>query len=1315
MKFQTLRITNLVMVVLVMAFSACRSEEPIPEEPKPEVQVVTSTTPAPIPKPDECCMDPGAISLCWWQDAERDGISCQQPSDCPNGTECVKDGLPGLASPDGAGLCHCSGDSDCGNDGTNELYGICNEDTELCGPSYCNGYKICSCFGGCVDWHSGDYYTPDDLCEFIFEDLPNDGNCCEGLYHMLPGTDLVGYCSDDPSCNNGTGGCTSDEECDDGDVCTTDVCEDNGGCTNTWNTEDCDDGNPCTEDDVCNPDADGECAGTDLVCDDGSVCTSGWCDETDTDDDPCVYETDTSADGEDCDGEIDTDQCTVDQCDDGECVYVEDFVCTDDGNFCTLDSCADPYDTDSSGSPCVSDAEALEGTDCSLAAGGPGDGDACTTGDVCVVIDDYISCAGTGSFDCDDETICTNDSCDPTDTDGYPCIHAATNEDASCEDDPASDGDVCTVDVCNDSGECTGAGDLVCIDGAVDDPCTDNSCDPDDGCVTEPNTDPCDDGNVCTEGSSCQIDGSCAGGTAVTCDDEEPCTYNYCSEADGDPDNSYCYHPTIDNCCEDNDDCPVETICGVTGADAECVLASCDTDTNACVCDATYGASQEPPLGCTIPEEDLLEFPENCYEGICAVSAGMGYCNETLKDQSGNNLCIEAFVGDTGTVLDTSSTAWLGEFFNDDAEGVLAISGSTVCGTNNYYAAGTNCIQTVDDDDDDDTPMVEQNLGFDSPDMVYVFEYETNDISDGQYQLYSYLVKVEADFNVGIYIKTDIEQATDCPGEGGEVDTGFYDVESARCYFPYLSTPMPSVLEDACVNGNDLTGQSCCNANPFTDDPVTCAGVDATCDPSDLTCTDPSEMGGYYWCRRYYPAGCCDYTYNQNCQALIGSDCDGYWEYPDDPHNCTLAQDYDYNHVAAAVISPDGDVDGSKRKAYIFIDGVDGEMGNFYLTVTRQEWTAGPCDRANDDLRLYNVTNADYETSTYTGNLENAVNDTHIVWYEWQDPIVTCTDDDECGDAQHDGWCYAYYGECLQSQDRFCGGYNCSNDQWLGGSDCHASDVGNEFWPNSEYVMISRPEDSGDEYYCFQTDEAAAGMADLVLTVDEMTSEESICSGWSNSVGCVHNNNVVNYGGSDASLDSSGSGGNIEVTFKALAGRTYIIGLSNFEQRDSPCGVEDGDECNYALSVTQGACAGSGGDPVCDDPLETEQGTITINSDSGSWSSWGGDPGCGNDWCKVNNGDGKDYDCKASNDEVWIVENTTSGSITADFTLTPKGTRNTALAIYDCYNEVSQCVSNGGNGQVDTFSATLLPDTPYYIVVESNETDGAKYELEIDW
>ena len=159
----------------------------------------------------------------------------------------------------------------------------------------------------------------------------------------------------------------------------------------------------------CKPDCDGKDCGEDGcggfcgelsgACDDGNPCSDNACM-----DGVCSF-TNNEAD---CDDDI---LCTFDdKCDDGVCAG-QPYDCSD-GNDCTTDTC-----------------DGEDGCDYAPFWGPCDDADPCTTDDTCV----NQVCTGIGVVTCDDENLCTDDSCVPMQ--GCQFI----NNEAPCED-----GNVCT-------------------------------------------------------------------------------------------------------------------------------------------------------------------------------------------------------------------------------------------------------------------------------------------------------------------------------------------------------------------------------------------------------------------------------------------------------------------------------------------------------------------------------------------------------------------------------------------------------------------------------------------------------------------------------------------------------------------------------------------------------------------------------------------------------------------------------------------------------------------------------------------------------
>ncbi|MBM4371708.1 MAG: hypothetical protein FJ098_08645, partial [Deltaproteobacteria bacterium] len=223
-------------------------------------------------------------------------------------------------------------------------------------------------------------------------------------------------------------------------------------------------------------------------------------------------------------------------CDQGHCKPTTMVSC-DDTNPCTQDGCLPlvgcthvPADS----LPCE-------------------DGDPCTVSDIC----QNGACApGAGALSCSDGKECTQDLCVPFSGCAYPAIPNGTPcgllpggacQDGACVCIPQCQGRVCGDDGCGGScGTCPGQAcvgkefhvDIFCdVDGfckagvqlPCDDtnPCTDDSCNPQTGCVYTNATLPCDDGDPCTQGERCSF-GTCQGGVPMVCADDNPCTTDVC-------------------------------------------------------------------------------------------------------------------------------------------------------------------------------------------------------------------------------------------------------------------------------------------------------------------------------------------------------------------------------------------------------------------------------------------------------------------------------------------------------------------------------------------------------------------------------------------------------------------------------------------------------------------------------------------------------------------------------------------------------------------------------------------------------------------
>ena len=546
------------------------------------------TCPPPAPGPDQTCLAPscdpqnGACAIV----ATNEGLACDDGNPCLVGDHCVGGECGGGVAP------NCNDGNPCTDDSCDPESGCVNAPNSL------------PCF-------DGDVCTTDDLCaagECLGGDLlecddanPCTGDECDsqlGCQHALldVACDDGNGCTATDTCVNGLCKGGGAVDCDDDNVCTTDSCLPESGCAHQIHSGPCDDGNPCTLNDGC---VNGACsAGKLLDCDDGNPCTDDACGP----DGLCVHPANEAA----CD---DGNECTVgDACEAGQCVYAGLAGCNDD-NICTDDSC-DP----------------AQGCLHLLGTGPCDDENLCTTGDHCSLGE----CIGGGSLTCDDGNSCTDDSCN-ADTGCQFVANAA----------PCDDGNICTLDDVCKAGWCTSGGAMNCGD---ENPCTDDSCHPVDGCINTNNQGPCDDGSACTVDDAC-AGGTCVSGETLNCNDENICTDDSCDAESG------CQNVNNAVFCNDDNPCTVLDVCFAGGCVGSGALSCGDGDK--CTTDVCT-----PGVGCEYPAitpccgNGVKEGGEECDDG-----------NEVDGDECKNNCVIQSitrtvpgFAGALGP--DLSGSGW---------------------------------------------------------------------------------------------------------------------------------------------------------------------------------------------------------------------------------------------------------------------------------------------------------------------------------------------------------------------------------------------------------------------------------------------------------------------------------------------------------------------------------------------------------------------------------------------------------------------------------------------------------------------------------
>jgi hypothetical protein len=588
-----------------------------------------------------------------------------------------------------AGEPRCDDGILCTNDDCNEALQICGapvpDDTVCDDGTYCNGKELCDpdnperdangCVAGtypCLDFQICD--EDQDICRGC-----NTANECGGTFCApLICAPIAG----------GDDGCIAGEPpCDDTFACTIDECDEVNGCSNTPNDNFCDDGNECTEC-FCDPqdveaDADGcvciPVAGQPACTDDGFSCTDDVCIDgvcTHIPDDPacddgnectdCICDTsDSAADSAGCVCTAVADLspciddgigCTDDICIGGACSNVPDNSACDDGVDCTDDVC-DPAQgcTNTTNDDNCTGGSFCDGFDvCDASAGcQPGTPPVCPSetpicdpiSEQCVKCliaehcDNGVACDGQETcvlgacrpgtpVACDDGFACTVDTC--TEPDG---ICQFTPNHSFCDDDNVCNGEEMCIpeDIDAAPNGCVAGTPLDCSDSR---PCTDDNCDPTDGCSNPPNDanctlpdfpycdpesgfcsqcltdDHCNDGNACNGEETC-TENVCSGGVPIDCDDGIDCTIDECIDPAGE-----CSHTPDDAYCDDGDFCNGAELCNpdptVAGSFDGCAAGEppdCN-DFNDCTVDSCTNSACSNVLidGCIRPEERRVSF-----------------------------------------------------------------------------------------------------------------------------------------------------------------------------------------------------------------------------------------------------------------------------------------------------------------------------------------------------------------------------------------------------------------------------------------------------------------------------------------------------------------------------------------------------------------------------------------------------------------------------------------------------------------------------------------------------------------------------------
>ena len=256
-----------------------------------------------------------------------DGSTCDDGNACTENDTCQAGVCKGTAK-------NCDDGNVCTTDSCDPATGKCvntNADGTACDDGdACTENDQCQagvCKGTAKDCDDGNACTTDSCDQ-------NTGKCVHTNVDDGTACDDGDACTENDQCSAGVCQGTV-KNCDDGNTCTTDSCDQSTGECKHVNVSDgtaCNDGNACTINDSC---VNGKCqGGAPLDCskvkDLNTACTVGVCDPKAG---GCIAQP--KKDGTTCD---DSNACTInDKCVNGQC-RGENKVC-DDGNACTVDFC----------------------------------------------------------------------------------------------------------------------------------------------------------------------------------------------------------------------------------------------------------------------------------------------------------------------------------------------------------------------------------------------------------------------------------------------------------------------------------------------------------------------------------------------------------------------------------------------------------------------------------------------------------------------------------------------------------------------------------------------------------------------------------------------------------------------------------------------------------------------------------------------------------------------------------------------------------------------------------------------------------------
>lgn len=355
--------------------------------------------------------------------------SCDDAIFCTNDT-CDETNNRCVNAPKAAGTpCGSNADTNCDNPDTCNG-GVCQTNNEANGTpcpdtTFCDGVETCT--GGVCSATGPNPCAAGTVCNEA-TDMCDAAGACTGQPNGTPCDDGA-FCTTGEACFNGACGGGTPRTCTDNIACTTDTCDEtNDRCVNTVTTGFCLIGGLCFANNASNP------ANACQFCNSaassnsfsnrpaGTACGSGLntdCDNPDTCNGSGACQANNEADGTAC--TADANQCTRDICQGGLCTHPNASIGTPCGDATNAPPCNLP-DTCNGQGTCQGN-QAPNGTDCrdpffcngmEVCRGGvcSDEVDPCRSPAHCVEPNICLACTpATAAADCNDNNICTTDTC----------------------------------------------------------------------------------------------------------------------------------------------------------------------------------------------------------------------------------------------------------------------------------------------------------------------------------------------------------------------------------------------------------------------------------------------------------------------------------------------------------------------------------------------------------------------------------------------------------------------------------------------------------------------------------------------------------------------------------------------------------------------------------------------------------------------------------------------------------------------------------------------------------------------------------------